>query len=184
MRVTLSSSLLISSLLSPALSHPSASVPTESCTNVHFITARASTELPGEGVLHTLRQLLVSKLPSSVSSSYEALSYPATLENYIPSSSAGTAAMKKRLVEYTSACPQTQLVLMGYSQGAHVIGDAVCGGGEGVLGDRSEPVSEDVVGHVKAIIQMGDPRFVPGASFDVGTAKVGGVSIFPFQKAT
>jgi acetylxylan esterase len=84
-------------------------------------------------------------------------------------------------------------------QGAQVIGDAVAGGGGAVgLGPATAPVSAAVANKgmqeyssllkirdsdvdwffsVVAIVQMGDPRHVPGQSFDRGTSLRAG--LFP-----
>ena len=59
----------------------------------------------------------------------EAIDYPATLTDYGSSSAAGTAAMTVALNNVAIECPSTKVVLMGYSQGAHVVGDTMCGGG-------------------------------------------------------
>lgn len=39
------------------------------------------------------------------------------------------------------------------------------------------PLSSAAVSQIKAAIFMGDPRFVSGLSYEVGTCKAGGVSI-------
>lgn len=55
--------------------------------------------------------------------------------------------------------------------------DALCGGGDTAEGVTSTavPLSAGAVGQIKAAIFMGDPRFVSGLSYEVGTCKAGGV---------
>ncbi|CAG8953900.1 hypothetical protein HYFRA_00010861 [Hymenoscyphus fraxineus] len=146
------------------------------CAANHIIIARASTEQPGPGVIGSLATLVTQDFPGTT---MESVVYPATLENYANSSAMGTAGMKKLLTTYVDACPTSKVVLMGYSQGAHVVGDVMCGGG-GIGGSAMTPPVDAKYGDsVKAMIQMGDPRFVLGKSYNVGTATSDG--LFPRQ---
>jgi acetylxylan esterase len=61
--------------------------------------------------------------------------------------------------------------------GAHVVGDAVCGGGGAPnLGPETPALDKKYADKIVAMIQMGDPRFVSKKSFDKGTAMMNGVS--------
>jgi hypothetical protein len=114
--------LALSTLLVGAIATPVAA-PGSGCAAVHIITARASTELPGEGIIGTVVGNVVSRSKQTVSR--EAVDYPALLAPYESSEAAGVAAMKTLLARKTAACPDTKIVLMGYSQGAHVSGDVL-----------------------------------------------------------
>jgi acetylxylan esterase len=116
-------------------------------------------------------------------SSVEAIDYPAVLSPYGSSSYNGTLELTKRLKNYVDTCSKAKVVLMGYSQGAHVVGDVLCGGGANPnLGPDSPPIDAKYADKVEAVVQMGDPRFMLKKSFDVGTAMQGGVSSFSFYK--
>jgi hypothetical protein len=54
----------------------------------------------------------------------------------------------------------------------------ICGGPDSGAGisDSSVPLSASAVEQVKAVIMLGDPRFVSGLSYGVGTCTAGGVS--------
>lgn len=56
--------------------------------------------------------------------------------------------------------------------------DALCGGGDPDEGYTNTAVtfSASALSMIKAAIFMGDPRFVAGKSYDVGTCEAGGVS--------
>lgn len=119
------STLLISGLL--AAGGAVAQNATPACVTgeaVHMIIARASTEKPGVGIIGGVATQVQQQLPGS---DVEAVDYPATLENYQQSEAAGVSAMTTLVTAYTARCPTSKVVLMGYSQGAQVTMDVLCG---------------------------------------------------------
>lgn len=68
--------------------------------------------------------------------------------------------------------------LLTRSQGAEIFDVALCGGGDANQGytNTSVQISAPAVNQVKAVILMGDPAFVDGLSYNVGTCRAGGVS--------
>jgi len=145
-----------------------------SCAPVHIIVCRASGESPGEGVIASLSTLLKQQIPGSTS---EALVYPAKMP-YSGSIPVGVANLKTAIKGYTDGCPSGKLVIIGYSQGAAVLTDALCGGGGSGVGPVTPGVSAQDGRLIKAVVGMGDPRFVPGTTYDAGTNKnKGGVSM-------
>jgi len=64
------------------------------------------------------------------------------------------------------ACASTKYVLLGYSKGAHALGDAL---------DKSGPqLSSGLNKQIKAVVLYGNPRFRSGQTYDRGTyANVG-----------
>ena len=99
--------------------------PVSSCASLHMIVARGSTEPPGEGSVGAITAQIQSLIAGSSS---EGIVYPATLEDYQSSESQGAAAMVQAITDYVQACPTSKIALLGYSQGAQVIGDALGGG--------------------------------------------------------
>lgn len=91
---------------------------------VHMIVARASEEAPGTGVIGNVSTRVADQLPGS---NVVAVDYPATLSNYQSSQRQGVTAMMALVMSYSSQCPNSRMVLMGYSQGAHVAADVLCG---------------------------------------------------------
>ncbi|KAF8068034.1 cutinase [Lyophyllum atratum] len=144
--------------------------PTTGCAAVHVITARASTEAPGEGIIGAVVDRIVSGSTQTVSR--EAIVYPATLTDYLNSEGQGVTAMKARLADKVSACPNTKIVLTGYSQGAHVTGDVLAAKASGTANGESRNPScfGALLMWVVAAILMGDPGHVQGESFQKGTA--------------
>lgn len=94
---------------------------------VHMIVARASTEMPGQGIIGAVATKVQTSLPGSDS---EAVVYPATLTDYLNSEASGVAAMTLLVEDYAKRCPESKMALLGYSQGAQVAGDVMCGTAE------------------------------------------------------
>lgn len=125
------------------------------CAQVHVFAARGSAEPPGPGAIQSLVDLVKSHSDQTVSSN--AIDYPALLFPYGRSSASGTAAVKQQVSDQVEKCPRQKIVLVGYSQGAHIIGDALGGGGGGDLGPETPELDASIGDHVTAVIQMGDP---------------------------
>ncbi|PBP28530.1 acetylxylan esterase [Diplocarpon rosae] len=92
-----------------------------------MIVARASTEMPGQGIIGAVATQVQEMVPGSDS---EAVDYPATLTDYLNSEASGVSAMTKLIQDYAVRCPESKMALMGYSQGAQVVGDIMCGTSE------------------------------------------------------
>jgi acetylxylan esterase len=138
------------------------------CTPVRIIAARATGESPGAGVIGSLARLVKGQLSAPVTR--EALAYPATLAHYARSAAKGDKALAAGLARDAQRCPSQVFVLLGYSQGAQVVGDVLGGGGGGALGTVTPGVPAALARKIVAVIQMGDPRRMPGLAFDKGTA--------------
>jgi acetylxylan esterase len=156
----------------PALAVASSNSP---CATVNIIVARASTEAQGDGAIGALAEEIQKGVKASVSQ--QAVVYPAALSPYEPSVTAGDKAIKKQLEEEVTNCPGQKIVLLGYSQGAQIVGDALGGGGGNKSvdgagdGPATPPAAAFATEKVVGVIQYGDPRRIPGQSFDVGTDK-------------
>lgn len=114
------------------------------CAPIHLLVARGSTESPGYGQLNSLATRIVQ---GNSGATKEAIDYPAQLQPYGPSVSAGVTAVKKQLSDYVAKCPDSKIVLLGYSQGANIIGDALCGGNTGNTGTDTTPLDADISKH-------------------------------------
>jgi acetylxylan esterase len=156
-----------------------ASATASDCADVHVITARGSTEASGEGSTGALVSQIVNASDQTVSRA--AVDYPATLTNYARSAAAGVSALTTQLTRQVGQCPDQEIVLTGFSQGAHVVLDVLGGGGGGVLGSATPPISASIASHVTAVATFGDPRHVVDQPFDVGTSTRDG--LFPRSAA-
>ncbi|KAF8857686.1 cutinase [Acephala macrosclerotiorum] len=143
-----------------------------------MIVARASTEQPGQGIIGAVATQVQQQVPGSDS---EAVDYPATLTDYLNSEASGVAAMTKLVENYAARCPNSKMALLGYSQGAQVVGDMMCGTSETNF-NSTQPLSAALSKNIVAIVQMGDPTHVPNLSQDVGNSTKTG--IFPRKNTT
>jgi len=114
-------SLLITvAILSPALAAPFAFGRRQAaCPPSHLIIARGSLEPPGPGSLLSLANKIVASNPGTT---MESITYPATIDNYDTSSANGTIAVEEQLTAFVQKCPNSKVVMMGYSQGAQIVG--------------------------------------------------------------
>ncbi|KZV92048.1 family 5 carbohydrate esterase [Exidia glandulosa HHB12029] len=93
----------------------------------------------------------------------------------------GVNAVVNQVNSFNSRCPQTLLVLVGYSQGGQIFDDAYCGGGDSNEGlpNTGIPISQAAQNQIKAAIFMGDPRHIPGLPFNVGSCQASGFAPRP-----
>ena len=89
-----------------------------------------------------------------------------TVENlryhYMESKKAGVLALAAYLDALSSVCPNERWVFLGFSQGAHVLGDAVSSGDAGSLDEAQQA-------QLAAVVLIADPRFTPQEDFIAGT---------------
>lgn len=152
-----------------------------SCPGVHVFGARETTASAGYGSSATVVNMVTAGYSGATA---EAIDYPACGGqsscggvSYADSAKQGVAAVVSAVNAYVEECPSTQIVLVGYSQGGQIMDDALCGGGDTAEGitDTSVPLSTAAVAQIKAAIFMGDPRYVAGLSYEVGTCEASGV---------
>lgn len=110
---------------------------------VHIIAARGTGEEEGPGISGELADRLIDRIRGS---EVEALDYPATLDDpdYFTSAKEGAKELREDVRQYAEDCPNTQIVVIGYSQGAQVATNTFCGGGGSGFGD-DDALPQDLV---------------------------------------
>ncbi|KAL2023320.1 hypothetical protein VTK56DRAFT_3058 [Thermocarpiscus australiensis] len=155
------------------------------CPQIHVFGARETTAPPGYGTAGQVVNLILNAYPGATA---EAINYPACGGQascggvqYGDSARQGTSAVASAVNSFNQRCPSTQLVLVGYSQGGQIMDDAVCGGPDTNSGitTTTPPISASALNQIKAVILMGDPRYVAGLSYDVGTCQAQGFAARP-----
>ena len=114
----LTASILL--LVSRVLAHPGQISERQSCPKIHIFGARETTAPAGYGTAGTVVNLVLSSYPGSTA---EAIVYPACGgqsscggKSYGASALEGTGNVAKVVNAFNTKCPDTQLVLVGYSQ--------------------------------------------------------------------
>jgi cutinase len=129
-------------LVGVPIGNPTASA--DPCSDIAMVFARGTHQEPGLG---DVGQAFVDSLTSQVggrSVDVYAVNYPAN-DDYHGSSSAGSADASTHIQGTVASCPNTKIVLGGYSQGATVIDLA------------STAMPAPVANHVAAVALFGEP---------------------------
>ena len=139
------------------LSAPPPSASAQPCPDVEVVFARGTTEPPGVG---PTGQAFVDSLRARVGTkSIEVypVDYPATTD--FPTALIGIRDASAHIESTAANCPNTNMVLGGFSQGAAVMGFVTAnvipdGAPEGV----PNPMPPDVADHVAAVALLGKPN--------------------------
>ncbi|MGH3556690.1 MAG: cutinase family protein [Mycobacterium sp.] len=129
----------------------------EACPDVETVFARGTTEPPGVG---GIGQAFVDSLGSKVggkSLRVYAVNYPASPD--FPTALDGIKDAGNHVESMAANCPNTRMVLGGYSQGAAVMGFVTSAAvPDGVdAADVPKPMAPDVADHVAAVTLFGTP---------------------------
>ncbi|KAK0646614.1 catalytic core domain of acetyl xylan esterase [Cercophora newfieldiana] len=148
------------------------------CPQIQIFGARETTTPQGFGSAITLIELVQKRFPGTVA---EEIVYPALGDDlYSRSAGEGILAVIKQTSAFAARCPQSIIIMHGYSQGAQIMDDAFCGGPDLPQLESAVPlISRATANNTAAIILMGNPRFVPGLPFNVGNATAGGFAARP-----
>lgn len=127
----------------------------EPCPDVEVIFARGTGEAPGvggtgQGFVDSLRSQTGGK-----SVSVYAVNYPASTD-YVTSIAAGAGDASAHVQATAANCPNTRMVLGGYSQGASVV-DSI-----------TQTMPPEVADHVAAVAVLGNPKSAYSASLAGG----------------
>ncbi|KAI7788707.1 hypothetical protein LA080_008597 [Diaporthe eres] len=158
------------SFLPSALGHPTLDGrQTQDCEAVHVFLARGTSEdYPGRQIS------VVNAVCSGISScGYEDIQYPASfVPDYCTSVGVGVVNGTSQITAYATRCPNAQLVLSGYSQGAQVVGNILGGQSGGSTGCTTQdstgldPSSSPAV-QIAAAAFFGDVTHVGNQTYNV-----------------
>ncbi|WP_226351078.1 MULTISPECIES: cutinase family protein [unclassified Pseudonocardia] len=148
-----------------------APAPPTGCPQIETIAVRGSTEAQGGGSIAGPQASSIQSRSAQTVRTHD-LVYPASLGNYASSVRQGVSALRSRLAATSAQCPSTRFVLIGYSQGAQVIGDTLAAGG--VPGaDR-----------IPAVLLFGDPTFNGRESYNTGSYSAARNGVFARSRGT
>ncbi|KAG6062798.1 hypothetical protein E4U32_001943 [Claviceps aff. humidiphila group G2b] len=142
---------------------------------LYIISVRGTDEDRGIGVAGTTIGTQVQHLINGTK--IVALDYPATLSNpsYVDSVVNGTKSLSQLISEHVKSCPNDKMAIMGYSQGAQVTLDTLCGSDEPLFDNTVGIASDEIKKHVVAVAIFGDPTYVPNVTYNKGNSTMEGV---------
>lgn len=146
------------------------------CLPYLVVTARGTGEPSRGQLLSPVARAIDEARPEQVV--HADLQYPADTDVN------GGASLGVRLIVETLnlqalECPKQQFVLLGYSQGAMVIGDALSTPEDRLVGTMADELGADAAAAISAVVFYGDPRFVGAEEFNVGSYDDGRDGLLP-----
>ncbi|CAH0045035.1 unnamed protein product [Clonostachys solani] len=141
-------------------------------------------------------KLLVPIFDKIPDSNYTAILYPASNgrrgtneSNYFESVVNGTEMARKAMTEYATACPDGKMAWIGYSQGAQIISNSLCGmpviwaqfmSNPSLPGmvSLTQPLPTNVTKNVIATLLLGDPSHKNGTNYNYGSHNLTGDGVF------
>lgn len=151
-RLIAAGSALVMALTAAALSTPVATAAPR-CSDIEIVFARGTDEPPGLGVVGTSLVKTLQPMVKGQSIGTYAVKYPASWD--FAQVAAGANDASRRVQTIAAQCPDSKIVMGGYSQGAAVI-DVVATSPIAGLG-YTAPLPLAVVPHVAAIAVFGNP---------------------------
>ncbi|UTX54530.1 cutinase family protein [Leucobacter aridicollis] len=140
-----------------ASEHPDPIVEPLDCTPYLIVTARGTGEPSRKQLLGPVARAIEEARPDETLRLD--LDYPADTE-INAGATLGARTLIDTLNVQAKACPEQRTILLGYSQGALVIGDALAAPDARLVGATVGEVTEAAADRVLAIVLYGNPRFV------------------------
>lgn len=136
--------------------------------DVRIVIVRGTLEKAGDGSLNELARMIDEGVGGRAA--IDDLDYPASWK--AGSEARGVNMLVKTLNAQADACPGVKTVLLGYSQGAMVVGDALSAPGVRFNEDDGQRLSERALADIIAVELFGDPRFDGSADYGAGSYDV------------
>ncbi|MGO3146851.1 MAG: cutinase family protein [Leucobacter sp.] len=146
--------------------HPDPVVEPLECTPYLVITARGTGEPSKKQLLGPVVRAISDARPDQVQQLD--IDYPADTD-VKEGGTRGARTLVDTLNVQADACPEQRFVLLGYSQGALLIGDALTDPEFRLVGTRVGEVSTEAGARILGIVFYGNPRFLGAETYDAGT---------------
>ncbi|KQU30577.1 cutinase family protein [Rhodococcus sp. BP-149] len=157
------------SVAAAALVVPSAVATAAPCTDVDVSFARGTGELPGLGITGGPFTSSVTSTLAGRSVSTYAVNYAADFSQ--ASAGPGSRDLVAHITSVAAACPATQFIIGGYSQGATVVTNAVGLRTPSSLTGSVLPAG--VADRVKAVVVFGNPFGLTGRTIESASGTYG-----------
>lgn len=147
------------------------------CKAVSVVSARGTWEpQDGSWLQKPMGDKILQQFPGQ--SKYTELIYPAE-RTFDTSAPVGVGNLITLLNSEAQQCPDQKYILLGYSQGAGVVGDALAPAAARIWGQDKGSVSSAAGSRIVAIVLYGDIRFRAGEPYNLGTFEPGKQSANP-----
>lgn len=156
--------------------HPEPQVEPGGCEPYLVITVRGTGEPESGQLLSPVARAIADARAGQVR--VDDLPYPAETDVQ-RGATEGVRLLIDTLRVHAAACPGQRFVVLGYSQGALIVGDALSEPEDRVVGLRAGALSDEVAARVLAVVLYGDPRFTGAAGYNVGTFDPARDGVFP-----
>ena len=157
--------------------HPEPMVEALECTPYLVVTVRGTGEPTKGQLLSPVAREISQARPGEVTQID--LDYPADTE-VREGGSKGVRVLLDTLRVQSETCGDEQsYILLGYSQGALVIGDALSAPEDRMVGVTAGAVPEEAAAQVRSVVMYGNPRFQSAEKYDFGTYKMNRDGVFP-----
>ncbi|PAU68364.1 cutinase family protein [Bifidobacterium criceti] len=133
--------------------------------DVRIVIVRGTLERAEGSSLETLAQSIGERIGGRAS--IDVLDYPASWKS--GSEARGVNMLIATLNAQARACPSTKTALLGYSQGAMVVGDALSAPEARFNDDNGQSLSAQALANIAVVELFGDPRFDASADYGAGS---------------
>ncbi|MBP1325400.1 hypothetical protein JOF28_000632 [Leucobacter exalbidus] len=136
------------------------------CSPYLVVTARGTGEPTTGQLLSPVARTIAQSRPDQVVT--VDVEYPADTD-VNGGATLGVRSLVTMLNQQTLECAEQKFVLLGYSQGAMVVGDALSAPADRLVGEQADELSAEAAAAVIAVVFYGDPRFVGAAPYNAGS---------------
>ncbi|MGO3734548.1 MAG: cutinase family protein [Canibacter sp.] len=146
--------------------HPDPIVDPLDCSTHLILTVRGTSEPPKGQLLSPVARQISQALPKD-SAQVVDLDYPAS-GDMEQSGTEGVRMLIDTLNVQAKECELQRVIVMGYSQGAMVVGDALEAADDRTIGRASGEVNKDAAATIEAVLLYADPRFRGSEVYNAG----------------
>ncbi|XPP25852.1 MAG: cutinase family protein [Leucobacter sp.] len=146
--------------------HPDPIVDPLDCSPYLVITVRGTGEPTKGQLLSPVARAISDARPGSVQT--VDLDYPANTD-VKEGGTVGARTLIDTLNLQTESCEEQRFVVLGYSQGALIVGDALAAPESRLVGPTVGEVTAAAAERILAVVLYGNPRFVGGESYNAGS---------------
>lgn len=161
--------------------HPEPIVEPLECSPYLVVTARGTGEPSNGQLLGPVARAISKWRPKAVE--VVDLAYPADVD-VNEGGTYGVRMLIDTLNVQAEECPRQRFVLLGYSQGALVVGDALSEPTQRLVGETTGQLTERASDAVAAVVLYGNPRFVGSEPYNAGTHVYSAAGLLPREAGT